>query len=159
MSRVPSKDVGPEPAADGIGEVLEFMQHLWALDHSLQRLSRTMRARYGISGPQRLVLRIVGTYPGISAGLVAETLRVHPSTLTGVFKRLVQHNLIRRDSDESDGRRAVLRLTAKGRRIAALREATVEEAVRSALTRIPKRKVTTTKEVLALLALSLQGLD
>lgn len=159
MRQAPSNDVRPETSADGIGEVLEFMQHLWSLDHSLQKLSRTMRARYGISGPQRLVLRIVGTYPGISAGLVAETLRVHPSTLTGVFKRLVRHDLIQRDADDRDGRRAVLRLTAKGRKLVSLREDTVEEAVRSALARIPKRKVTTTKEVLALLALSLQGFD
>ena len=159
MNRMPSRDAEPGSPRDGIGEVLEFMQQLWSLDHCLQKLSRTMRARFGITGPQRLVLRIVGTYPGISAGLVAEILRVHPSTLTGVFKRLVRQGLIRRGLDDHDGRRAVLGLTAKGRKLASLRQGTVEEAVREALARIPKRKVATTREVLALLALSLQGLD
>lgn len=159
MAQSGSRNSAPDPATNGIGEVLEFMQQLWALDHTLQKLSRAMRARHGITGPQRLVLRIVGTYPGISAGLVAETLRVHPSTLTGVFKQLVRRGLLHRHSDEADGRRAVLRLTPKGRKLAAAQEGTVEEAVRGALSRIPKRKVTTTKEVLAVLVLALRGSD
>lgn len=145
------------PATNGIGEVLEFMQQLWALDHTLQKLSRAMQARHGISGPQRLVLRIVGIYPGISAGLVAETLHVHPSTLTGVFKRLVRRGLLRRSSDQADGRRAVLHLTHKGKKLAAAREGTVEAAVCGALSRIPKRKVSTTREVMAALVLALRG--
>lgn len=159
MARSASRNQAPEPAPNGIGEVLEFMQQLWSLDHTLQKLSRSMRARHGISGPERLVLRIVGTYPGISAGLVADTLRVHPSTLTGVFKQLVRRGLLRRESDERDGRRAVLRVTPKGRKLAAAHEGTVEEAVREALARIPKGKITTTKEVLAVLVLALQGSD
>lgn len=159
MTRADPRRSASSSTVDGIGEVLEFMQQLWALDHSLQSLSRKMQARYAISGPQRLVLRIVGTCPGISAGLVAETLRLHPSTLTGVFKRLVRQGLIQRRSDHRDARRAVLHLTPKGRRLAALRKGTVEEAVRLALGRIPERKVKITKEVLALLAISLRESD
>ena len=69
MVQARSRSSASESPGEGIGEVLEFMQQLWSLDHSLQQLSRTMRSRYGITGPQRLVLRVVGTYPGISAGL------------------------------------------------------------------------------------------
>lgn len=159
MSRIPTSAGVFAHSQEGIGEVLEFMQYLWSLHHSLQKVSRAMHTRYGITGPQRLVLRIVHIYPGISPGLVAETLRLHPSTLTGVFKRLTQRGLIRRDTDDGDGRRAVLRLTAKGRSLVSSQEGTVEEAVRAALSRIPKSKMKTTKEVLALLTLALQALS
>src|SRR5438132_8459125 len=39
----------------------------------------------------RLVMRIVGRFPGIAAGRVAQILHVHPSTLTGILKRSEEH--------------------------------------------------------------------
>ena len=74
-----------EPADRSLGDVLEFMRTLWALDHGLQLRSKRMERHLGITGPQRLVLRIVGRFPGISAGEVASIMEVHPSTLTGVL--------------------------------------------------------------------------
>jgi DNA-binding MarR family transcriptional regulator len=44
-----------------------------------------MIGEVGVTGPQRLVLRVVGLFPGMSAGELATVLRVHPSTLTGVL--------------------------------------------------------------------------
>src|SRR2546423_15613008 len=59
----------PKPeGADQLGPVLEFMKQLWAVDHGLQSASKRMEASFGITGPQRLVVRIVGRFPGIAAG-------------------------------------------------------------------------------------------
>jgi DNA-binding MarR family transcriptional regulator len=116
-----------------LGSVLDFMRTLWALDHALQSASKRMETRYGVTAPQRLVVRIVGRFPGISAGEVAEILHLHPSTLTGVLKRLEARGVVTRTSDPADGRRALLSLTASGRRIDALRSGTVEATVRRVL--------------------------
>lgn len=70
-------------------EVLQFMQLLWAVVHGLQRTSKRMAGEIGVTGPQRLVLRVVGLLPRLSAGDLATVLRVHPSTLTRVLQRLV----------------------------------------------------------------------
>ena len=121
-------------ASDRLPPTLRFMQVLWALVHGLERASKRMRGEVGITGPQRLVLRIVGLSPGTSAGELAATLRVHPSTLTGVLKRLERQRLLTRLADPCDGRRAVLRLTPRGRRANAIRAGTVEAAVAAALT-------------------------
>src|SRR6266540_480401 len=96
-----------------LGPVLEFMRALWALDHALQSASKRMESRLGITAPQRLVVRIVGRFPGISAGEVAEILHVHPSTLTGVLKRLEGRGFVARRADPRDARRALLGLTAR----------------------------------------------
>jgi MarR family transcriptional regulator, organic hydroperoxide resistance regulator len=40
--------------------VLQFMQLLWAVDHGLQRASKGMLRRLGVTGPQRLALRLIG---------------------------------------------------------------------------------------------------
>ena len=53
-----------------LGEVLEFMRLLWALHHGMQSTSKRMEATLGLTGPQRLVLRLVGRFPGIAAGVV-----------------------------------------------------------------------------------------
>src|SRR3954469_22948255 len=82
-----------DPEGESLGDVLEFMRVLWALDHALQSASKSMAARLGVTGPQRLVVRMVGRYPDISAGALARLLHVLPSTLTGVLQRLVARDL------------------------------------------------------------------
>ena len=127
--------------ADQLGPVLEFMKLLWAVDHGLQSMSKRMEARFGITGPQRLVVRIVGRFPGISAGALAEVLHVHPSTLTGVLRRLETRGMLLRRADPKDARRALFGLTSRGRKMDTLRTGTVEQAVRRVLTRLPEDAV------------------
>ncbi len=120
-----------------LGPVLEFLRALWALDHALQSASKRMESTLGVTGPQRFVIRMIGRFPGISAGEVSSLLHVHPSTLTGVLKRLEQRGLVVRRADPADARRALLELTAKGRRVDAIRSGTVEGAARKALEKLP----------------------
>lgn len=133
-------------------DVLQFMQLLWAVVHGLERISKRMTGEIGITGPQRLVLRVVGLFPGMSAGDLATVLHVHPSTLTGVLHRLVAQRLLTRSDDPRDRRRAVLRLTKSGARVNALRAGTVEAAIAQALEGISDRDRLATKRVLERLA-------
>lgn len=135
-----------------LGEVLDFLRALWALDHALQRASKRMETMLGVTGPQRLALRIVGRFPGIAAGQLAEILHVHPSTLTGVLKRLERQDLMVRRADPRDRRRARLGLTAKGRKLAKNTEGTIEAAARAVLSELPRSKPRITMEVLGRLA-------
>ncbi|XYI03391.1 MarR family winged helix-turn-helix transcriptional regulator [Sorangium sp. So ce1128] len=146
----------PSEKSSRLGEVLDFMKLLWAVDHGLQSTSKRMEAKMGVTGPQRLVIRIVGRYPGISAGQLAEIMQLHPSTLTGVLKRLQERGIIERRVDPNDARRALLGLTARGRELDSLRTGTVEAAVRQALKAMPRRKLEAAQDVLAAVAEALQ---
>ena len=139
-----------------LGEVLDFMRLLWALDHALQSASKRMESNYGVTGPQRLVVRIVGRFPGIAAGRIAEILHVHPSTLTGILKRLEGRGVLERRSDPRDARRALFALTNKGRRLDTLRTGVVEQAVRRALSLDPKQ-ITAAQEMIAALTAELDS--
>lgn len=141
-----------EEHSEPLGKVLDFMQVLWSVDHALQRLSKRMAQTAGVTGPQRLVLRILGRRPGASAGALARILRLHKSTLTGVIQRLEQRGLIARKDDPADGRRALFELTAPGRKIDQLRGGTVEAAVRRALLRLSADKLRAAEEVLETVA-------
>lgn len=124
------------------------MQLLWALVHALERTSKRMGETVGVTGPQRLVLRVIGLAPELSAGQLAKVLHVHPSTLTGVLARLVSQGLLKRTAHRTDRRRAVLALTAAGRRINAIHDGTAESAVSAALKAIGKTDRRTAKSVL-----------
>jgi len=116
-----------------------------------------MEARLGVTGPQRLVIRVVARFPTIPAGQLAEVLHVHPSTLTGILKRLERQGLLSRRVDPRDRRRVLLGLTRKGRRLDIESEGTVEAAVRVALSQLPERKTRNAEEVLDMIAMSLDG--
>jgi len=149
--------LGRRPSLPPLGERLEFMRVIWGLDHALQRASKRMQATLGVTGPQRLVIRIVGRFPGILLGQIAEILRIHPSTLTGVVKRLEEQGLVIRRSDPRDRRRTSLGLTAEGRGLAEEAEGTIENAVRLALGELPEIKVQHTVEVLSQLVARLDA--
>ena len=139
-------------APNRLPDVLQFMQLVWAVTHGLERTSKRMTRTIGVSGPQRLALRIVGLFPSLSAGDLAAVLHVHPSTLTGVLKRLVSQGLVIRSGDPEDRRRAVLRLTSRGRRANDAEADTVEAAIGRALAHVSDRDRAATRRVLGRLA-------
>lgn len=138
----------PASALPALGEVLEFLRLVWAVDHGLQRRSRQMEMTIGITSPQRLVLRVVGRFPGIPAGQLARLLHVHPGTLTGIVKRLERQGLLRRRADPRDGRRALLGLTERGRKLDFETEGLVESAVRATLDETPPAALAAARDVL-----------
>src|SRR6187402_884395 len=133
------------------------MQLLWAVAHGLESSSKRMHAELGVTGPQRLVLRIVGHYKRIAAGQLAEVLHIHPSSLTGMLKRLEEAELLRRESDPFDRRRALLALTKRGQRLNDQRSGTIESVVARALAKMSKERVGSAKTVLRAIAAALEA--
>ena len=150
------KNASDRNAAVPLPTVLQFMQLLWAVVHGLESTSKRMSGALGVTGPQRLVLRVLGLRPGISAGALASVLHVHPSTLTGVIRRLIDQRLLIRTGDRQDRRRAVLHLTARGARTNALRAGTVEAAIARALEKTSRADRHAAQRVLKRVAAHLQ---
>src|SRR5512140_2314905 len=133
--------IGPVTPGRPLGEVLDFLRSVWALNHALESTSRRMRARLGVTGPERMVVRLVGRYPGISAGDLARILLVDPSTLTGLLKRLAARGIVKRQSDAIDARRALFLLTQRGAAVDGVKRGTVEAAITLALGSLSGRDV------------------
>jgi DNA-binding MarR family transcriptional regulator len=142
--------------AKPLGETLGFMQLLWAVTHGLESASKRMHAELGVTGPQRLVLRIVGHHGRLSAGALAEVLHIHPSSLTGMLQRLEQAELIRRESDPFDRRRALIELTRRGMRLNDERHGTIEASIAAALAKMSKERLAGAKAVLRAIAAELE---
>jgi DNA-binding MarR family transcriptional regulator len=150
-----AENVPPKPQ----GETLQFMQRLWSLTHALEVRSKKMAKTLGVTGPQRLVIRLLGQTPGLAARDIAQRLGLHPSTLTGILARLERQGLLRREIDDADRRRSNFELTAAGRRIDRERKGTVEAAVRRALTRVSPTVIANTAALVEALVAELARTD
>ena len=141
------------------GEALQFMQQLFGLVHALDVRSKRMAQTIGVTGPQRLVIRIIGQLPDQMASEISATLGNHPSTLTGVLARLEERGLITRELDAEDRRRARFNLTAKGKKIDHEQRGTVEAAVKRALGRANRTSVAHTLDLFGRLVTELERED
>ncbi len=144
------------PAAYPLDPVLDFLRLLWDVEHRLQSASKHMRTDLGITGPQRLVLRIVSQSPGMSAGELARIVHLHPSTITGIVQRLIDRGLLVRDADPSDSRRVQLRIRGQARQLTRRVDGTVEAAVQRTLTGLPAAHVAHARLVLAAISGALE---
>jgi MarR family transcriptional regulator, organic hydroperoxide resistance regulator len=148
-----------EASAAALGTALDFMRLLWSVDHGLDRRSKRMESELGVTGMQRMCIRLIGRFPEVSAGRLAELLHVHPSTLTGVLKRLTDRGFIGREKDPEDARRSKFVLLPEGQRIDSTQAGTVEAAVRRALARIPPETIDSARIVLSAVAEELARAD
>lgn len=141
------------PGLDGrLDETMTFMRLLWALDHGMRTVSKGMRVRLGVTGPERLIVRMVGLHTRLSQRELANLLHLHTSSLTTALERLERRGLLTRRTDAGDRRRTILQLTARGRRIDRLRADTVESRIRRALAALRGAEIEVAAKVLATLA-------
>jgi DNA-binding MarR family transcriptional regulator len=132
------------------------MRLIWAVAHGLESTSKRMRSALGVTGPQRLVLRLLGHYGKLSPGELAALMHIDPSSLTGILQRLEGGKFLKRVRDPADGRRAILNLTKKGRSLNAYRAGTVEESVRRTLSALSHAKISAARDVLRALSEELE---
>jgi DNA-binding MarR family transcriptional regulator len=128
------------------------MRLLWAVDHGLRSLSKQMHAGLGLTGPQRLVLRVLGKSFLSTPSELAELLHLDRGTLSGILGRLTAQRLLIRQPSATDGRSVRLALTARGRALDKETPGTVEDCVRRALAAMPPAKIEAARQVLEAVA-------
>ncbi len=144
---------GPPP----LGVALEFLRQLWAVDHGLAKFSKRMERTIGVTGPQRLALRIVGRRSEITPAELAALLHVDRGAATGLLARLSRKGLVSRTQDAVDRRRWHLALTAAGRRVDRINRGTIEAQVRQVLEESTPEEVAAAARVMSRLAGALAG--
>ena len=118
-----------------------------------------MQSELGLTGPQRLVLRIVSKFPQLMPSELADLLHLDRGTLTGILERLSAQQLLTRTANQRDGRSVLLGLTARGRMLDREVPGTVEACIGRALASVPAVQVEAAKQVLEAVARELAGLD
>ncbi len=131
---------------------LDFMQHLWELNHALERMSLQMDRTLGVTAQQRLFLRCIGKYPGMNATQLASVLHLDRGTVSVSLSRLIKKGLVTGRRQAGDQRRVALSLTAKGRVLDRPTAGTVEHSVARLLSKAGRPALNSAKRVLRLLS-------
>lgn len=149
-SRASLRFIANDDAAPVAIDGLSILQALRSLERALDK-TIDQPERFGrLALSERLLLRMMARHPGISAGKLAELLRVQPSTLTADFKALEGRRLIQRRSDPKDSRRALFVLSERGRALDQRADDGLNTLDR-ALAVLPGSTLTSTTRVLELL--------
>jgi len=139
-----------------LGPTIDFMRCLWRLNHGLERLSRRMEATWGVTTQQRLSIRCVGKYPGMTASQLARQFHLDAGTVSTALGRLVRKGLLQRRRAERDRRRLTLGLTASGRALDHV-AGTLEHAVAALLSAARNDDIVGTRRVLETLTVLLEA--
>ena len=86
-------------------------------NHISQTIAAVYAERFGISITEWRVLAVLGRYPDLSAGDVAERTAMDKVAVSRAVARLLKTGLIERETHGSDRRRSVLRLSRAGHRV------------------------------------------
>lgn len=131
-----------------IGPAGDFMRTLWRLNHELERVSSAMESVLGVSSQQRMMIRFVGKFPGVTATQVAAHFFLDAATVSVAIGRLEAKGLVIRRRSDRDKRRVTLGLTAAGREVDKDVVGTVESAVSKVLHQTPEEQLLCVRNVL-----------
>jgi DNA-binding MarR family transcriptional regulator len=141
---------------EDLPEALQFVRLLWQLDHALNKRSRQLLGRVGVTAPQRFLLKVGGMRPGCSPGQLARFLHVTPATVTRVVQRMEAAGFLRREADPDDSRRVRLHLTPKGRKVEERCSGLNESPITAVLEATPRARVEETRRLLGALVEALE---
>ncbi len=136
---------------------LDFLQSLWALNQAIERTSKQMEHDLGVTAQQRLLIRCLGKYPGITGSQLAELLHLDRGTISTSLNRLERQGLISKRRDPRDSRRVPLGLTPQGKRLDTPAPVTVERAVEQLFTQLGPEQLAVMKGSLQQLTANLNA--
>jgi DNA-binding MarR family transcriptional regulator len=83
-----------------------------------RRITKEAARRFGLTGPQLTVLKLLEGVGDLSLSALSEHIRRRNSTVTGIVDRMVAAGLVVRSRSDLDRRVIHIRLTPEGRRLA-----------------------------------------
>jgi DNA-binding MarR family transcriptional regulator len=130
---VTALDPRTKPDVDAIVETLIYLYT------ESRRLTKGLARRYGLTGPQLTVIKILAEIGDLSLSSLSERIKAQNSTVTGIIDRMEREELVLRERSEADRRVVLIRLSDKGRRLAQTIRVEPMEIFRQALTKMPKK--------------------
>lgn len=138
---MPKKN-GGRPLKSARTDMFSAVASLRRIVRVLRLASQQTQAAAGISAAQLFVLQQLGDGAELSLNELAERTLTDRSSVAAVVDRLQAQALVERTTDPSDRRRAIVRITAGGRRILRRAPDAPTTALLAALRRLDSRELT-----------------
>jgi DNA-binding MarR family transcriptional regulator len=106
----------PNPEKTDVDRIVEALVYLYT---ESRRVTKEVARRYGLTGPQVTVIKMLEAFGDLSLTELSGRMRAKNSTLTGIVDRMQRDGLVERARSEEDRRVVLIRLTERGRALAA----------------------------------------
>lgn len=93
---------------------IHVTKRLRQITHELNKYSKFLQERFGITIPQIITLREIYEHGPLSFSELTKIVSLNNSTVTGIVDRLEKHQLVQRTRTSQDRRRIDLIITEKG---------------------------------------------
>lgn len=90
--------------------LISLRQIIRAIDLHSKKLERES----GLTGPQLLVMQLIGTYGEVTSGVVAREVSLSQATVTTILDRLERKGMLKRERSAHDKRKVLVSLTKAG---------------------------------------------
>lgn len=109
----------PQPAAsaESLRAEEEILRALRRIMQAIDQHSRRLQEEYGLTGPQLMTLRELGTRGTMTATQLARAVHLSGPTMTGILRRLENRTLLVRTRGGADKRQVHVALTEAGRSV------------------------------------------
>ncbi len=95
----------------------EMLLSLRKIIQAISLNSKDLSRRYGITGPQLIILNEIANHDSLSVTELARSISLSQATVTDILNRLEKRKLIERSRDDADRRRVNIRITDQCREI------------------------------------------
>ena len=142
----PQITASEQPDLDAVVEAIVYLYT------ESRRITKDMAGRFGITGPQLAVVKMLEPVSRLSLSELSWRIRSKNSTVTGIIDRMEREGLVDRSRSEQDRRVVHISLTGKGRDLAAQIPVEPVDIFRTVLAELSPRDARDLKRVLTRLA-------
>lgn len=139
----------PESQQPDMDAVAEAIVYLYT---ESRRITKDLAGRYGITGPQLAVVKMLEPVGKLSLSELSERIRARNSTVTGIIDRMEREGLVERRRSEQDRRVVHIVLTRQGRQLASEIPVEPVQIFRQVLSELSTRDAADLKRILTRLA-------
>jgi MarR family transcriptional regulator, organic hydroperoxide resistance regulator len=137
---------GGQPDLDAIVEAILYLYT------ESRRLTKELAGRYGLTGPQLAVVKMLEPVGKLSLSELSSQIRARNSTVTGIIDRMEREGLVVRRRSQQDRRVINIELTTKGRELASEIPIEPVQIFRRVLEELSPRDATELRRILNKLA-------
>lgn len=124
----------PDPQTSTVRQVLAALRRII---RAIDLHSRSLVQRYGLTGPQLVVLKELIDRPPQSVSALAGAVNLSQATVTGILDRLERKEMVTRTRDRRDKRKVLVSPTAGAEAVLAGAPPLLQEHFTAALARLP----------------------
>ncbi|MBX3127542.1 MAG: MarR family transcriptional regulator [Polyangiaceae bacterium] len=111
----PASSAEPVEASEDLDAIVEAIVFLYT---ESRRVTKGLAGRYGLTGPQLAVIKMLEPVGKLSLSELSWKIRARNSTVTGIIDRMEREGWVERRRSEDDRRVVHIALTARGKRLA-----------------------------------------